>query len=428
MLKKRISAVLGALIMLAACAGVFAGCGEKDPYAAIDKSNIYGMDEPVLEVFSLIPNEDGSYNHTVEGFSMQITADLMGAMGVKSMRFRIPSGFMTTAGLYDEDAYAYLKNAITLLKEAGVELLIGLLDYFPTDTGFTPDSSRSAPKQDDEYYEDWMQSVYGLYHETCKLFPEITYWEMGNEMNSDNFFHPNGYISESGSLQAGSGGFSWDEHVEIYTDYMYNAAKGIHDANAGNKAVMSGLAFTTTGSYASIQYYLEDVYDLIQGGGAPTYLGESERSSDVRDYFDALCWHPYVSQKKLDEGWLEGNNQIYQAAIDHGDEGIPVFFTEFGFHDDGDEELEQLQIGYMEQAYEYMINDMPYVMACCAFRLYQCQYATTWGGAYQIYWGYFSEPVNGGDGFAPRAKAYALQKLYGGTGDIEKYAHVYAQK
>ena len=68
-----------------------------------------------------------------------------------------------------------------------------------------------------------------------------------------------------------------------------------------------------------------------------------------------------------------------------------------------------------------MQNDMPYVVACCAFRMYQCQYAVSWGGIAQNYWGYFTEDLDG-TGVYPRQKAIALQELYGGTGDLYKYA------
>ena len=136
----------------------FSGCGfiqglinptPEDPYANISQEFIYGIDEPILETISnSLAKVNGKYRHTVSGFDMEITADIIGMLGVKSIRFRIPTSFMTTAGQYDEEAYEYLKNAYRLLKEAGVELFIGLMDYFPSDTGFAQDSARSVPTLD----------------------------------------------------------------------------------------------------------------------------------------------------------------------------------------------------------------------------------------------------------------------------------------
>ena len=93
--------------------------------------------------------------------------------------------------------------------------------------------------------------------------------------------------------------------------------------------------------------------------------------------------YPYTDFHELNLDWLLAN---YQAIIDNGDEGLPVAFTEFGFHDDGDPDLEEIQTEYMALAYQYMLNDMPYVISCCAFRLYQCQNAVSWGGEYQNYY------------------------------------------
>ena len=85
---------------------------------------------------------------------------------------------------------------------------------------------------------------------------------------------------------------------------MYYAAKGIHKANPENQAFTSGFAFTTPGSYASIEYYIRDVYDTIKGGLAPSNVDASERSTNPRDYFDGFCWHPYVpSKKSINEDW-----------------------------------------------------------------------------------------------------------------------------
>ena len=426
---KRLLSLL--LVFLLACpAALLAACDNGTAsgaaaYAHLDRSGLFGIDEPILEsrTYTYDPNT-GEYDHTVENFNLEATAYLAGAIGAKSMRFRIPARLMTDSENYDQTMLNYMKRAATLLNENGVTHLIGMLEVFPKSTGFIPDSSNSVPDQNDPYYDDWMNAVYLQTKTICSLFPEITMWEMGNEPNSAVFFHPNGYEGNEGTLTPGSGGFEWDELVAIYTDYMYYMAKGIHEANPDNIAFAGGYAFPNgaLGNYEGIQWFIEDTYTQIKEGRAPSNVPEDERSTDVRDYFDGLSWHPYANRDVgVTEEWLSGNNQIYSAAIANGDEGIPVIFTEFGFHDDGDEAKEIKQIGYMEQAFEYMQNDMPYVVACCAFRMYQCQYAVSWGGTAQNYWGYFTEDLDG-SGVYPRQKAIELQKLYGGTGDLYKYA------
>lgn len=322
-------------------------------------------------------------------------------------------------------ALVYLKRASELLRQNGVTQLIGMLDVFPKDTGFVAETSKAVPDLNDAHYKEWMESVYLHTKTIVALFPEIKMWEMGNEMNSEVFFHPNGYDA-SGGLTQGSGGFEWDEHVKVYTDYMYYMTKGIHEVNPQNVAFTGGYAFKNgaIGNYESIAWFIEDTYSLIKSGSAPTTLPESARSKNPRDFFDGLSWHPYATKKDVgvDKRWLDGNNMIYKVAIDNGDEGIPVIFTEFGFHATEEQtELYEKEMEWMETAYEYMLNDMPYVVACCAFRLYRCKSLVSWGGSRQDFWGYFSEDLDG-TGNHPREKAYRLQAIYGGTGDLNKYA------
>ncbi len=421
---KKIVSILLSICAFAGSLFGFVGCGDK--YTHLDRSCIFGIDEPILECTDYTYNPStGEFTHSVVNFNLEATAYLAGAIGAKSIRFRFPRVFMTDATTYDVNMYNYLKRASTLLRENGVTQLIGMLDVFPRDTGFVGDTSKAVPDLYDAYYKDWMESVYKHTKTIVSLFPEITMWEMGNEMNSAVFFHPNGY-DESGGISQGSGGFEWDEHVQIYTDYMYYMAKGIHEVNPKNVAFTGGYAFPdgAIGNYEGLAWFVEDTYEQIKNGNAPTTLPESERSKDPRDYFDGLSWHPYATKDDIgvDKSWLDGNNLIYNVAIKNGDEGIPVIFTEFGFNaTEASSELYNKEMDWMEDAYDYMLNDMPYVVACCAFRLYRCKSAVAWGGAHQDYWGYFSEDLDG-TGNHPREKALRLQALYGGTGDLYKYA------
>ena len=176
---------------------------------------------------------------------------------------------------------------------------------------------------------------------------------------------------------------------------------------------MPGLA-PLNGSFLAVQYFLEDIYTYIKSGNAP--YGET-KSQNPDDYFDYIGWHPYGD---ADESWLEANNKIYQVAIDNGDEGKPVVFTEFGYTDAGIPYKEETQIGYIKQAFEYMKNDMKYVETCCEFRLSTCSFAQSWGGVGEVYFGCIAE-ASGIKGLSPRAKAYAIQEIFGGIGDLTKY-------
>lgn len=391
----------------------FAGCSDdqtpSDPYADIDKSLLYGMDEPLYET-----GAGGSSLTQVRGFDLDTTVDLVSMLGAKSFRFRIPTGFIQSPSQYDAEIYEYLQSASEKFREAGVTNLIGQASLFPAYTGFRPDSASSVPRPEDENYGEWMEAVTEMWQAVAELFPEITQWEMGNEFNTNTFFHPNGYQSIAGSLEEGSGGFTWEEKVVVVTDYMYYAAKGITAANPENIAVMPGLAAVSL-NIKNIEYFIEDVYARIESGEAP--YGET-KSTDPDDYFGALCWHPY--SKEIDESWLQSQQSVYDVVIANGDEGKKVIFSELGFSDGGVADVEALQIGYTELVFKYCENDLPFVESVLSFRLYQSEYAATWGGSAETYYGFFREPT-GDKGFSPKDKAYKLQEIYGGTGDLAKY-------
>jgi len=407
---KKLFALITALV-LSAC--VFAGCNggkTEDPYKNVDKSLLYGLDEPISEGTPIGDNYEVSQ---VNGFSLDATVHFVSALGAKSFRFRIPQTFLTTPYQYSESGYNYFKGAISKFKQAGVTNLIGNACLFPQYTAFHPDSASSAPRPNDPAYGEWLQAVSDMWEKLAELFPEITKWEVGNEYNSNTFFHPNGYKSIAGSLQEGSNGFTAEEQFTVVTDYMYYASKGLKKGNPNAKCVMPGLA-PLNGSFLSVEYFLADVYDYIKSGKAP--YGET-KSTDPDDYFDYLCWHPYG---EADENWLRNNDKIYQVAIDNGDEGKPVIFTEFGYTDGGVSDKEDVQIEYLRQAFEYMKNEMKYLETCCEFRLYTCAFAANWGGVGEVYFGCIAE-TSGAKGPSPRPKAYAIQQIFGGTGDLTKY-------
>lgn len=410
-----VSSALAAGVIFA----VGAGCGKEpssikdDPYKNVNKSLLYGIDEPLTEGYNI--SLGTAETSQVNGFSLETTVGLVSALGASSMRFRLPDDFLIEPGNYDEEEYKYLKKAANDLKTAGVTNLVGQACVIPKYSDFRiTTSGNTAPRPSEDGYLSYMYALEEMWEAIAGLFPEITKWEVGNEYNSNVFLHPNGYKSVAGSLSEGSGGFTDDEHVKVVTDYVYYASRGLKKGNPNAKCVLPGLA-PLNNSLATVEYFLSDMYAYIKSGDAPS---GDVKSVDTDDYFDYLCWHPYTN--KVDETWLKENNKIYQVAIDNGDEGKPVIFSEFGFSDIGNDERQEVQCEYIERAFGYMANDMPYLETCMEFRLFNCAYAEVWGGIGETYFGAFKEPENG-VGFSPRKKAYTLQKIYGGKGDLKKY-------
>ena len=67
--------------------------------------------------------------------------------------------------------------------------------------------------------------------------------------------------------------------------------------------------------------------------------------------------------------WLQLQNDIYQVAINHGDGGKPVWFTEFGWTDWGEEHRQQTIADAIIEFYDTVKTEMPYVQTAMVFRL-----------------------------------------------------------
>lgn len=388
-----------------------AACGNSTPKHEgyiVDKNNLFGIVEPLWEKGN--PNSEGNFQ--VKGFNLEKTVKLMGALGAKSYRMWFPTSIFT------QSVTDYYKDALSLFEEEGFNQIIGIAVIFPAISEFTPDSGNSVPKRSDSFYGKWLNEVSTLWERLAATFPEIKYWELGNEFNMSAFMHPNGFIPTDGNLLgSGQGGFSKAELVKLNLDYMYYASAGVKKANPDAVTIMPG--YSNGGSMTSreVEYFISDIYTEMKTGEYP--FGEV-KSKNSDDYFMCLGWHPYVLEGRLDEDWLVKNNDIYKVAEKNGDKGKKVFFTEFGFTDFGDEGMEDTQIGFMDTALKYAKEDMPYLEGFYAFRLYECAFAEVWGGLGEVHFGYFKEP-DGEKGFSPKKKAFALQEIYGGTGDLRMF-------
>ncbi len=378
----------------------------------VDDSLLYGIVEPLWEIGN---PEPGNNFFQVRGFDLDKAANLVGAVGAKSFRLMIKGAFEHADG-YDTTLVNYYQSAITKLKANGVKHIIGMCMVFPTNTGFTPDSPYSAPRTNDSSYVDWLLAVSDTWELIASTFPDVDYWEMGNEFNANVFYHPNGFDGSFGS--EGTGGFTQAELIEQNVNYMYYASLGIKRGNADATTVMPGYSPGAGGlASGALASFVDGIYDSIASNNYPH--GASP-STDPDDYFEVLAWHPYIGTGGVNAGWESANDAIYQAAVLHGDGAKPVFFTEFGFTDYGDSATELLQIQDMDAAFNYAKTTMTYVKNITAFRLFECEFAVNWGGLGEVHFGYFKEPV-GTTGFSPKAKAHALQTLFGGTGNLSQY-------
>lgn len=400
-----------ATLILAVCIAfntilLFGGCSTEDKPEhlgyVVDKNNLYGIVEPL-------------YGSEVEGFDVDKSIALMQTLGVKSYRFQ----FMYPSPLIGKnepnmEVINLLNDIIAKLRKAGIEQIIfaGILkpEGYQGDENAVPE--RGAPE-----YGQFLKDYATCWKTFSSLFQDEIYFEMGNEPNMDGFMHKYDYQKDGTSLDGGTGVFTMEEKIDITTDLMYYASKGIHEGNPKAITVSPGFTCGMRGlASKELEYFIEDIYLNIESGEFP--YGE-QKSTVTDDYFQSLAWHPYlINANSIDENWLAQNNAIYEVVKKHGDDGKKVFFTEMGFSDGGNPDRDEMQAEMFKKVYEYAKNDMPYVESVHAFRLFEAKNAASWGGDVEIYYGMFKEE-NGG--FTPKKKAEVIQQIFGGTGDLNQF-------
>jgi len=153
-------------------------------------------------------------------------------------------------------------------------------------------------------------------------------------------------------------------------------------------------------------------------------------STNNDDYFDVAAWHPYEFEYEPGGFWIEVNQAARRVMQKYGDGDKPVMLTEFGYTDSGDPEVEKTQTEWYKKIFEIIETKLPYIRAVHIFRLYEDYKANAerktvdWGGIHEVYYGLFREPERG---FTPRAKAFVLQELAGGKGDLWRFSKDYGK-
>lgn len=273
--------------------------------------------------------------------SIDARIDLMKKMGFKSHRFWLRIGRSNNA--YNRDClfriennelvvndnyYEDTKYAISKLIEAGITHITLCASWmYGKEDGKYVYYGGEMPSPKDDRYSSFMDTVYDIYKRIASLYKEIQYIEMGNEYNAN-------FLSFDGTTKV-----VLDLKSQFILDFSYYATKGIHDGNSNAKSVLNGVLdlewvptderekyfFEDTGKQALIRLF-DDLYTKIESGTYPS-VGSS-KSTKPDDYFEVICYHPYKVTDE--ETWVEYNNDVYDIIIKHGDQGKPVFITEWG--------------------------------------------------------------------------------------------------
>lgn len=410
----------------------------------------------------------------VRNFSLDITAKLTGRLGAKSYRMWFTATNTFTGWAWDkvmsDDALSSLSEntkrmyraQIELLRDNGITEITGMGHFLPRVASTVGGSGNFVPRRDTSENSDYMQflnKVQIIWETMAASFPEITIWEVGNENNHLPFTN---YMGE--------GDATYTELAEICTDYMYYAYAGVKKGNADATVLTPGFApvstyYLTQGEFVknglgldSVLRFMEMLYGNIKSG---SYPAGKDACTEPDKYFDGVAYHPYDlgeesnSNSPFDKDefdirkWVDANNRIYQLMADNGDGDKQVWLTEFGlttqkkFLIETDAQDTDIKVYNVENKYykttdefeerqSYFISlyfdamqsqEMHYVRTCHFFRMYGCTIDYSWNGFTVLYYGMFFEPSSYLDrGFYPRHKAYRIQEIYGGTGDLAEFA------
>lgn len=409
-------------------------------YGIADQSNLYGM------CYLLEERVYGGSPFSTDDIPTEVR--LLQNLGVKTVRHWIHcTTYMRDKDTVNESACQTMHAVLQECQKAGI-VNIGMNHHnFNGGTSSVGKLKRNMTKGSE--YVQWLNDYYTTWYNLVSEFPEVTYWEIDNELNNPDFM----YNASDESA------FTSSEMAAIATDMLWYASQGIHDANPEAITVMGGLTERMGLGLGDVEngvpdnaWFLQAIYDNIASGEYGRFYaeqGEEASSLDPDDYFEVVCWHPYVWSRNVlnEEEFIEKNNAIYEVVLKNERKHKKVFLTEVGFTDftRGEETVAQ-SVANLYRA----VASMPYVETVNIFKLYDVA-TLTWGGVASVDGGYsryglFYDPdparvyykIDGGNptkttdelcvSGAPKLSAYAFQKAAGGVGDLTLMANYYAEK
>ena len=383
----------------------FFGCdkGKETANYDFDKSGFYGL----CEVF-------GDMGGALDpGITNEWIADMAGALGVKSFRMWINYGSMFEVDENNElipnrSQIAIVRDAVDRLKAAGVENLLAMTTSFvyPADYPTTTIYVVPDPYEEYETYIEFLELQQKAYKAFATEFPEVLYYEPANEPELNGCIHRNGYTHGGSDIVNASYIYSQYDQVRIVADMCWYTTQALKEVNPEIQVMNPSLCGLTT-----TPDYLNDLYEAIESGALP--VGQEKSDIDPDNYFQILNWHPYTfGSDTVTETWLQLQNDIYQQAIDHGDDGTPVWFTEFGWTDNGVEAYQQKIADAYVGFFDLVRAEMPWLQTAMIFRLttLATQDISLGENNFGIMYNK-DDPLHGGE---PKAAAIAIAKYIRG--------------
>lgn len=403
MRKKRALVIISLGVSVFLLTGVLFGC-EPDsktqsaifPEAlngSVNQSLLFGIAEP--ETLKL----------TYSKKSIDV-ATLMQSLGVKCyLNWVNMSDTMLNETDVNQDTVNRHGNFYNDTRYSGIERMVAVnQDWVMPDELKSIYSNKAIPKRDmsdNSDYRIFLASFQTQWSILAKHLSAVRYWQVGYEWNSDEYLHPSGYEEDKSNT------FTTEEKAAIITDLMYAASQGIHFTDKYATVVMTAIApeGDFDGTYTA--NFLEMIYKNIESGE----FGNG--STDPDDYFQVLSWNPIISNAP-DDAWVAANKAVYKVAQDHGDDGKAVFLSKFGYADNDDESSIIQQGEWMAKAFSLVKEDLPFVETLFMYRCFRDSDSVGMNKTGGLF-------TNVKMGLQPTAKAYAIQKAWGGNGELDEF-------
>lgn len=400
--------------LLCICLLLCAGCGQEKQQVENNSSDsgIYGenyrSDMALPEKGHLYGMCYLAYEGLGNGIDYVKAFELMHNLGVQSIRHWMHFSY------YMKDYKTFKSEAVeqmhAMLAEAAKYnfQIIGMnhTNWSVKDQRFT--TGKPVRKPWDEDYQTWLNCYEESWYLAVKEFPEITYWEIDNEINNKDFMYTQGHFGEK---------LSTKEMAALAADMLYYGSRGIHRANPKAVTVMGGivdpmgLGIPMSEIGTTMVNFMEALYDEIESGDHHSYYPD--------DFFQVAAWHPYYYKKEADSYFVEQNNAIYDVIRKREGKDKKVFLTEFGWNEKT-WSIDKITEA-MKNLYKVVAEQMPYVESLHYFRAFD-------NSANNSTYGIFYDPNPerkdiGPDGTrrtpgAAKPTAYAYQEAAGGKGSL----------
>lgn len=380
----------------------------------VDQSRLYGVCDMAFE----------EYDWRSEGNKIDYheSHKLISALGATTVRFWTNFYYImnTPTTLVNFYKYRELRTMYEDLMEKNPDVTVIGLNHSNYLNGTMTNSKK--PRRDlspNSSYRAWLEDYETSWYTMVRMFPEITYWEIDNELNNDDFMAP---IDEGAP-------FTIQEKAEIACDMLFHASRGIHHANPNAKTISGGIIVF---DYSQPALFTQKIYDEIANNTWGT--------TDPDDFFEIYGVHPYINC-----GTVNFTKAIFKSTMNSvynvitANEGHKtIYCTEVGFNDYFVNKSTNTPNGevkdgnFIKQMYE-AAEELPYIEALCYYKMYDNESVN-----YNRY-GLFRDPINfrsanrsvdGGDPLtyiapslaSPKPGAFYFQEAAGGTGDLYSFS------